>query len=156
MTSPSPNRRALLVGAAGLGGWLVTAYPGAAANLPDDLVAAITTFTKGAPLREGKVTLEIAELVDNGNAVPVTVSVASPMTAADHVTAISIFNQRNPQRDVINMLLGPRSGRARLSTRMRLATSQKIVAVARLNDGSCWSRTVDVVVTLAACIEGET
>ena len=82
-------------------------------------------------------------------------AVASPMTAADHVTAISVFNERNPQREVISVQLGPRSGRAQVSTRIRLATSQKIVAVARLSDGSCWSRTVEVVVTLAACIEGE-
>lgn len=126
-----------------------------AADLPIELLAAMAAFAKGTPVREGKVRLEIAELVDNGNAVPMTVTVASPMTAADHVTAISVFNERNPQRDVINVQLGPRSGRAQVSTRIRLATSQKIVAIARMSDGSCWARTVDVIVTLAACIEGE-
>ncbi len=153
MKKTSATRRKLLATGVGLGAWLVVVRPAAAAELPQDLAAAIKTFTQGATLREGRVTLEIAELVDNGNAVPLTVSVASLMTPADHVTAISIFNERNPQRDVINVQLGPRSGRARLSTRIRLATSQKIVAVARFRDGSCWSRTVDVVVTLAACIE---
>ena len=155
MKTPSPTRRQLLVSAAGIGGLLLVVQPASAAELPADLAAAIAAFTKGAPLREGRVTLEIAELVDNGNAVPITVAVASPMTAADHVTAIAVFNERNPQREVISVQLGPRSGRAQMSTRIRLATSQKIVAVARLSDGSCWSRTAEVVVTLAACIEGE-
>lgn len=121
-----------------------------------ELAAAVAAFTAGAPMREGRVTLDIAQLVDNGNAVPVTVSVASPMTPADHVVALALFNERNPQRDVFTTRLGPRSGRARVSSRIRLATSQKLVAVARMNDGSCWTKTVDVIVTLAACIEGET
>ena len=155
MASASLARRRLLAAGAGAG-LALALHPAAAADLPDDLRAAIVAFTKGAVLREGRVTLEIAELVDNGNAVPITVSVASPMTVGDHVTAIAIFNERNPQREVANVLLGPRAGRARLSTRIRLATSQKIIAVARLSDGSCWSRTADVIVTLAACIEGET
>ena len=155
LNQPSSDRRKLLLTGASMGIWFVVAQPAGAAELPDELRAAIATFTKGAPVREGRVTLEIAELVDNGNAVPMTVAVASPMTVADHVTAIAVFNERNPQRDVISVQFGPRSGRAQVSTRLRLATSQKIVAVARLNDGSCWSKTVEVVVTLAACIEGE-
>ena len=124
-------------------------------DLPKDLLAAIKKFTQGAGLREGRVTFEIASLIDNGNAVPMRVSVVSPMTAADHVTAIAVFNERNPQRDVVNAQFGPRSGRAELSTRIRLATSQKLVAVARMNDGTFWSKTVEVIVTLAACIEGD-
>ena len=155
MMQISPTRRGLLASGAAVGGWLLGLRPVDAAELPADLVAAIAAFTKGQPLREGRVTLDIAELVDNGNAVPLTVSVASPMTAAEHVTAIAVFNERNPQRDVINVQLGPRSGRAQLATRIRLATSQKIIAVARMSDGTYWSKTADVVVTLAACIESE-
>ena len=122
---------------------------------PSDRIVSTWNCPQGQALREGKVKLDVAELVDNGNAVPVTVSVDSPMTATDHVAAIALFNERNPQRDVLVVHIGPRAGRAQVSTRIRLATSQKVVAVARMNDGSCWSRTVDVVVTLAACIEGE-
>ena len=156
LNQPSSGRRKLLLTGASVGIWFVAAQPAGAAELPDELRAAIATFTKGAPVREGRVTLEIAELVDNGNAVPVTVSVASPMTPADHVSVIALFNERNPQRDVISVQLGPHCGRAKVSTRMRLATSQKIVAVARLSDGTFWSKSTDVIVTLAACIEGET
>lgn len=151
-----PSRRSLLAAGAGLGlGTLLAIHPVHAADLPPELAVAVLGFTRGAPLRQGRVQLEIAELVENGNAVPVTVAVTSPMTAADHVVALALFNERNPQRDVFSARLGPRSGRARVSTRIRLATSQKLVAVARMSDGSCWSQSVDVIVTLAACIEGE-
>jgi sulfur-oxidizing protein SoxY len=119
------------------------------------LAAAIAEFARGQPLRPGKVTLEIAQLVDNGNVVPLRVRVDSPMTAAEHVTELAVFNEKNPQRDVARFTLGPRAGRADVATRIRLATSQKLVALARMNDGSVWSAAADVVVVLAACIEGE-
>jgi len=140
----------VIAGWAGLTG-LVSVRPALA--LAPDLRAAIDGFTDGAALREGRVEIEVAALVENGNAVPIAISVDSPMTAADHVLALALFNERNPQRDVARFTLGPRAGRARVSTRIRLATSQQLVAVALLSDGSAWSRSVDVVVTLAACIE---
>jgi sulfur-oxidizing protein SoxY len=124
----------------------------AAANA-DELAAMIRNFAAGAAVREGRVEFEIAPLVENGNAVPVTVRVQSPMSEADHVKAIAIFNESNPQRDVANFFLGPRAGRATVSTRIRLATSQQLVAVAKMSDGSCWTKSVDVLVTLAACVE---
>ena len=120
---------------------------------PEELQAAIRAYAGGAPVRPGKVLLDISPLVENGNSVPMTVKVESPMTAADHVSGIAVFNERNPQRDVATFVLGPRSGRAEVSTRIRLATSQQLVAVARMSDGSCWSHSVDVLVTLAACLE---
>jgi sulfur-oxidizing protein SoxY len=104
-------------------------------------------------LERGKVKLELPPIVENGNTVPLTVSVESPMTEADHVESIHIFNQKNPQPYVAVFNLGPRSGKARVSTRIRLADSQRVVAVARLTDGSFWSDSVDVIVTLAACTE---
>ena len=90
-----------------------------------------------------------------GEAIEVRVTVESPMTAAEHVAEIAIFNEKNPQKDVGRFTLGPRAGKADVATRIRLATSQKLVALARMNDGSVWSDTVDVIVVLAACIEGE-
>lgn len=129
--------------------------PAHAQLLEETLQRAIQGFAAGAPVREGRVRLDVAPLVDNGNAVPVTVSVDVPQTAAAHATEIALFNEKNPQRDVIRCQLTPASGRAELSTRIRLATSQRLVALARLNDGSVWQHTVQVVVTLAACIEGE-
>ena len=141
------RRRALLAAPA-----LVIVRPVLAT--PEAMEAAIRRFTGGAPVGAGRVAIDIAPLVENGNTVPVTVGVESPMTAAQHVSAIALFTSRNPQPDVAVFRLGPRSGRAVVSTRMRLATSQTVVAVAELSDGSHWQTNVAVEVTLAACIEG--
>ena len=120
---------------------------------PATLASAIRNVVGAALVRTGRVTLDVPPLVENGNTVPMTVSVASPMTADDHVKSIHVFNEKNPQPNIGNFQLGPRSGRAQISTRIRLADTQKIVAIAQLSDGSFWSASVDVVVTLAACTE---
>jgi sulfur-oxidizing protein SoxY len=120
---------------------------------PATLATAIRGITGDSTVKTGKVKLDVPPLVENGNTVPMTVSVAHPMAPEDHVTSIHIFNEKNPQPNIANFQLGPHSGRAQVSTRIRLADSQKIVAIARLSDGSFWSASVDVVVTLAACTE---
>jgi sulfur-oxidizing protein SoxY len=145
------TRRGLLQRGLGLGA-LIVMRPAIGAT-PADLDAAIRAFAGGAPVATGKVRLDVAPLVENGNAVPITVTVESPMTPADHVRSIAVFNERNPQRDVVVFTLGPRSGRSRVATRIRLATSQRLVAVAQLSDGTFWQHGVDVIVTLAACVE---
>ncbi len=144
------QRRQLLKAGAALGAWL---WVGNATANSDELTAAIRSFAAGAPVKAGRVLLDIAPIVDNGNTVPLTVTVESPMTASDHVTAIAIFNERNPQREVTKFTLTARSGRARVATRIRLATTQQLVAVARMSDGSYWSHTVNVNVSIAACLE---
>lgn len=121
---------------------------------PAALQAAIDAFTFGAPVQEGRVAIDIAELIENGNTVPVALSVDSPMTAADHIQRLALFTERNPQPEVAVFHLTPAMGRARVATRMRLATSQRVVAVAASSDGRFWRRQVDVLVTLAACVEG--
>ncbi len=118
------------------------------------LEAAIRAFAGEATIRPGRVRLEVPPLVENGNAVPLSVSVESAMTETDFVRRIAVFNERNPQPHVITALLGPRAGRASLSTRIRLSTSQRLVAVAETGDGVFWSDSAQVVVTLAACVEG--
>jgi sulfur-oxidizing protein SoxY len=115
--------------------------------------AAIGELVGDAPVHQGKVKLEVPPIVENGNAVPLTVSVDSPMTENEHVTSVHVFNEKNPQPNVASFYLGPRAGRAQVSTRIRLADSQKVIAIAQLSDGSFWSDNVDVVVTLAACLE---
>jgi sulfur-oxidizing protein SoxY len=146
------NRRHVLAGAAGM---VITVALRPAQAAAGDLAVALATYTKGAPVHAGKVKLDVAELVDNGNVVPITVTVDNPMTAADHVKSIAVFNEKNPQRDVARFTLGPRAGKADVTVRIRLATSQQLVAIAQMSDGSYWSHTVDVIVTLAACIEGD-
>jgi sulfur-oxidizing protein SoxY len=163
---PAVQRRRVLITGLGAAAGVSGAFGGASAQAaesaaaaavdphPAELAAAIRAFAGDAPVRAGRVTFEIAPLVENGNAVPVTVSVVSPMSDADHVQAIAIFNERNPQREVVICHLGPQSGRAQVSTRIRLATSQTVVALAKCSDGSVWSQAVEVIVTIAACVEG--
>ena len=107
----------------------------------------------GARVRAGRVKLLLPPLIDNGNSVPLSVAVESPMTAADHVKAIHVLTQRNPLPDVVSVHLGPRAGRAGISTRVRLADTQTVVAIAELSDGTFWSDSAEVVVTLSACLE---
>jgi sulfur-oxidizing protein SoxY len=120
---------------------------------PAAMQAAIRTVVGENQINKGKVTLEIPPLVENGNTVACSVAVDSPMTAADYVRAIHIFNEKNPQPNVIGVHLGPRAGRAKVSTRIRLADTQRVIAIAELSDGSFWSDSVDVVITLGACLE---
>jgi sulfur-oxidizing protein SoxY len=120
---------------------------------PEAMQDAVRAAIGEAPVKKGKITIDLPPIVENGNSVPCTVSVESPMTATDYVKAIHIFNEKNPQPNVISVKLGPRAGRAAFSTRIRLADSQTVTAIAEMADGSCWSDDIDVIVTLAACIE---
>lgn len=128
---------------------------GPALAAPDSLQAAVRAFTGGAPTRIGRLELQLSPLVENGHAVPVTLRFDSPMTATSHVRRMAMFTERNPQPEVAVFHLGPANGAAQVATRIRLATSQTVVALAELNDGSYWQQNIDVLVTLAACIETE-
>jgi sulfur-oxidizing protein SoxY len=83
-----------------------------------------------------------------------SVSVESPMTASDYVKAIHVFNEKNPQPNVVAIYLGPRAGKADVSVCIRLSDTQQVVAIAEMSDGSFWSDTVNIIVTVAACLEG--
>lgn len=120
---------------------------------PETMQAALDAFTGGVPVTPGRVTLKVPLLVENGNSVPLSVSVDSPMTADNHVAEIAIFNELNPLPDTARFFLGPRSGLAAVETRIRLNGSQTVHAVARMNDGSFWSAATDVIVTAPACRE---
>jgi sulfur-oxidizing protein SoxY len=143
------TRRTFLAGAAA-----ITLLPlGAADATPEALQAAIKEIVGTGKLNEGRVVIDLPPLVENGNTVPLTISVESPMTEADHVKAIHVFNEKNPQPHVFNAWLGPRAGKAAVSTRIKLADTQKIVAIAETSDGAFWSASANVIVTIAACVE---
>lgn len=145
------SRRELLL-AAGVGlASLVVVRP--VRGTPEAMQEAIRKVAGPARINRGRVKLELPPLVENGNVVPMTISVESPMTETDHVRALHVFTERNPQPDVLSVRLGPRAGRARVATRIRLAHTQTVVAIGELSDGSWWSDSADVVVTLAACLE---
>ena len=153
------TRREFLVIAGGA--VVATAATAAQAQLPVNLEAqrkaaleeAMRKVAGDAPVRRGKVKLDIPPLIENGNSVPLTVTVDSPMTPVDHVRAIHVFTEKNPQPNVISAYLGPRAGRASITTRARIADTGTVVAIAQLSDGSFWSDSTSVVVTLSACLE---
>src|SRR5512132_3197405 len=146
------ERREFLIAAGGVVFGSLIAVEPARATEPA-MQEAIRKVVGAARVNPGKVKLDLPPLSENGNAVPLAVKVESPMTAADHVRAIHVFTEKNPQPEVVSFYLGPRAGRASVSTRIRLADTQTVVAIAELSDGSFWSAEAAVVVTLAACLE---
>lgn len=104
-------------------------------------------------MKNGRVKLELPVLADNGNSVSMKVSVESPMTEADHVRAIHLISERNPETRMASFHLGPRAGSAQIASRVRLAGSQRVVALAEMSDGSFWMDSANVVVTLSACMD---
>ena len=119
----------------------------------ESMVSVLREVTRGAPTSPGKVRLEVPQLADNGNLVPLRVTVDSPMTEEKHVRGIVLVAEKNPRPVVARFSFGPRAGRAGVATRIRLAGSQRVVAIAEMSDGSFWTDLAEVTVTLAACIE---
>lgn len=144
------RREVLFVGGMAVAGALPAP---AAASTPGQMETAMRRVIGEAEVRKGKVTLDLPPLVENGNTVPMTVSVDSAMSKTDYVKAIHVFNEKNPQANVVSVQLGPRAGKAVVSTRIRLAGTQKLTAIAEMSDGSYWSDSQEVIVTLAACLE---
>jgi len=147
------TRRDTLRGALAAGAALPILSLHRATATPADMRAAIANVIGDVKLNVGRVKIEIPPLVENGNTVPCTVSVESPMTTEDYVKAIHVFNEKNPQPNVISARLGPRTGRASIATRIRLTESQTVVAIGEMADGSFWSDSVSVIITLGACLE---
>lgn len=144
------TRRRLL--AAGSGALALLVLRPAAAT-PDSLRAAVAHFTGGAEPQPGRVMLDLPPLAESGNSVGIEVRVDSPMSAADHVRRIGLFNEKNPISTTAIFHLGPRCGAARVATRIRLADTQRVLAVAELSDGNFWSAQADILVTLGACVQ---
>jgi sulfur-oxidizing protein SoxY len=144
------TRRQILMGA--------TVFAGVAGLRPSRATpaadAAIKALTKDAPVRQGRVTLAMAPIAENGLSVFTTVSAESPMTETDYVKAIHLFSEKNPIPHIASFYFTPAMAEAKVSTNIRLATSQTVTAIAVMNDGSLWSGAANIVVTIAACIDG--
>jgi sulfur-oxidizing protein SoxY len=145
------SRRIFLAGVAGAA--ICVIAPSARAT-PEAMEEAVRQFTGGKPIVEGGVVVDIPVLLESGHSVPTSVRVDSPMNTQNYVRSIAVFNERNPQPNVAVFHLTPRSGRAHVSTRIRLGDSQKVLAVAQMSDGTFRSGSIDVIVTLPACVEG--
>lgn len=143
------DRRGLILGV-GAAASLLAVLPKAARATPQAAAELLRKLVKGAP-QPGRVRLQAPDIADNGNAVPLTVTVESPMTDADHVTAIHVVADGNPNPGVISVRLGPHNGKAEVSLRIRLAASEKVIAVAEMKDGSLWIASRDVAVTVGGC-----
>lgn len=149
------SRRALLVSLSKLslltaGAWFT---PQLAFAKKEDAAQAIQKVTGNAPIKDGRVKLVIPPLVENGNLVVLKVSVESPMTASDYVKAIHVIAEGNPLPNIFSAYLTPRSGTANITTRVRLADSQTVWAIAQMSDGSFWRGSAETLVTLSACTE---
>ena len=144
------TRRAFLAAAGGASLALVVRP---AQATPETMAAAIRQVVGEASVKPGKIKLDLPPLVENGNTVAMSVSVQSPMTAKDHVKTIHVFTEKNPQPNILSVKLGPRAGKAEISTRIRLADTQHVTAICEMSDGSFWSDKIEVIITLGACLE---
>jgi sulfur-oxidizing protein SoxY len=144
------NRRQVLAGAGALATAAMgaTISPALAANDSADL---IKKFTGGKAATEGKVKLDLPEIAENGNTVPMTVTVDSPMTEQSHVTEVLVVGDGNPNGGMATFHFSPLSGAAEANTRIRLAATQNITAVAKMNDGSFYTASKQVKVTIGGC-----
>jgi sulfur-oxidizing protein SoxY len=147
-----PTRREMLAATAGAGLAAFVRLEPACAT-PASMKDVIHNVIGEAPVKKGKVKIDVPPLVENGNTVALSIEVESPMTEADHVKAIHVFNELNPLPNVFSARLSPRAGRAHVATRFRLADTQTVVAIAEMSDGTFWQASADVVVTLQACLE---
>ena len=150
MTSIFNRRQTLALGA----GAMTVAVLGASSGpalAKNDADEAIKKFTGGKTPVQGKVKLDLPEIAENGNTVPMTVTVESPMTEQSHVTDVLIVADENPRSGVVTFHFSPASGVAEANTRIRLAATQDVIAVAKMNDGSLFMTSKQVKVTIGGC-----
>ncbi len=150
MNEPRLDRRGFVAGGAALITTTVLLGSAARAALPET-EAAIKAILGDRTAEEGRISLDLPEIAENGNTVPLTVEVESPMTEDDYVKTVHIFAEGNPLPDVAKVSFTPRSGEAVASTRIRLAKTQKIHAIAEMSDGSLFSAVREVKVTIGGC-----
>jgi len=143
------NRRTAM-GSLGAGLVAIALTPGSSADEIETLTAIRSLFGE-AQAKPGRVTLKLPPLAESGNAVPLTVTVDSPMTEADYVRRVGVFANRNPRPWVATVMLGPKAAKAEFSTNMRLSGTQDVIAIAEMSDGSLWSAQANVLVTVGAC-----
>ena len=147
-------RRRDVLAMAGTGGVAVTGiglFAGEARADASAVAKAIKAKIGGKATKSGRITLELPQIAENGNTVPIAVEVKSPMSSGDYVKALHIYSEGNPEPDVATFRFTPESGRARVSTRMRMLKSQNIVAVAEMSDGSVYMEKKAVKVTIGGC-----
>ena len=152
-TPQDPERRSLLIGL-GAGGLAVigmTLVPRAVLADAESMAAAMKEHIGDAVMKEGRISLELPQIAENGNTVPIAFEIDSPMTESDYVKAAHIFADKNPRPTVASFHFTPRSGKARVSTRMRMIKTQNVIALAEMSDGSIYMAKTEVKVTIGGC-----
>lgn len=145
------SRRAALVLSAGGAALTFAGWNGTAFAAAKEAAEEIAKFTGGKTAEKGKIAIELPEIAENGNTVPLSVSVESPMTADDHVTEVMVVGDGNPRPGVVTFHFTPLSGKAAAQTRIRLATTQNIIVVAKTGKGQFFTDQKLVKVTIGGC-----
>jgi sulfur-oxidizing protein SoxY len=145
------SRRAALALGAGTAAIGIVGWGGGVLATPKAAADDIARFTGGKTAEQGKITIELPEIAENGNTVPLSVAVDAPMTEADHVTEVLVVAEGNPNPGVATFRFTAMSGKAEASTRIRLATTQNIVAVAKTSTGKFYTAQKQVKVTIGGC-----
>lgn len=150
-----PSRRFVLTGiGASLAGTSATPLWADVAGVSRQFVEALAALQAGRRISQERVAIDVPRLAESGNSVSLKVTVSGAMTPENHVKAIHVLSERNPIAVIAKVDLGPRSGRAEVATNIRLATTQNVHAVAETSDGRLWGASAEVVVLIAACLDG--
>lgn len=142
-------RRRRVLQALAAGASLIVVRPADAT--PEELAAALRETFGDRPIQRGKVKLDLPRLAESGNVVPVTITVDSPMTDRDYVKSIHLYAEKNNLPGILEVQLSPHNGKAVVSSRVRLAITQQVLAVAVLSDNSLWSAAAEIEVTVSSC-----
>ena len=118
---------------------------------PAESDAEIAKFTGGKALEKGKIAIDLPEIAENGNTVPLSIVVDHPMTEQNYISDILVVADGNPNPGVASFKLTPLAGKAEVQLRVRMASTQKIVALAEMSDGSLWTLAREVKVTIGGC-----
>lgn len=145
------SRRAALALGAGSAALTIAGWDTSAFATAKEAADEIAKFTGGKEATKGKITIELPEIAENGNTVPLSVTVDAPMTANDHVSDILVVGEGNPRPRVVAFQFSPMSGKAEASTRIRLATTQNIIVVAKTSTGQFFTAQKLVKVTIGGC-----
>lgn len=135
----------------GLGAVALAAVPFAAHATPETVAARIKEILGDKTPKDGRINIILPEIAEDGGTVPLAVEVDSPMTEGDHVKAVHFFADGNPLPDLASYYLSPRNGRAKISVRIRLGKTQKVVAVAEMSNGEAYIARRKIKVTLGGC-----
>ena len=152
-SNPIKLSRRMYLSALGLLGLSTWMAPSLTMAKKPEAMEAIAKIAGSNTIRDGRVKLVIPPLVESGNLVVLKLSIESPITANDYVKAVHVIAEENPSPNIFTAYFTPRSGRAELTTRVRLADSQRVWAIAQMSDGSFWQGYADTLVTLSACTE---